>query len=88
MGFRELNRHRMWTDDQPHNSWEKAYFEMGMGSRNRRARIIENIFDEAAPYLADIPNLTEEQSEYLSDVIKLVEQILNENKCTLRKFNY
>ena len=87
-GFRDFNRKRMWTDDQPHSNWEKAYYEAGIGSRNRRARIIENIFDEAAPNLADIPNLTEEQEEYLREVIQLVESVLNEHRCELRKFRY
>lgn len=87
-GFRDFNHKRMWTDDQPHSNWEKAYYEAGIGSRNRRARIIENIFDEAAPNLADIPNLTEEQEEYLGEVIQLVESVLNEHRCELRKFRY
>lgn len=88
IGFRELNKKRMWTDKQPHDRWQKAYYEKGTGSTNRRARIIENIFDEAAPNLADIPNLTEEQEEYLREVIQLVEAVLQEHGCKLRKFRY
>lgn len=88
VGFRDLNKKRMWTDEQPLNGWQRAYNEMGTGSRNRRARIIENIFDEAAPNLADIPNLNEEQEEYLKEVIRLVENVLNEHGCTLKKFSY
>ena len=61
---------------------------MGRGSRNRRARIIENIFDTAAPNLADIPNLTEEQELYLKEVITLVESVLDKYRCVLRRFNY
>ncbi len=87
-GFKELNKKRMWTDEQPHNGWEKAYYETGTGSRNRRARIIENIFDEAAPNLADIPNLTNEQEQYLHEVIQLVEDVLEKQGCELRKFSY
>jgi ABC-type oligopeptide transport system ATPase subunit len=87
-GFRELNRKRMWTNDDAHKSWESAYNEMGRGSRNRRARIIENIFDTAAPNLADIPNLTEEQELYLKEVITLVESVLDKYRCVLRRFNY
>lgn len=86
--FRGINQRRMWTEDRPLGGWRNAYNEMGTGSRKRRARIIENIFDEAAPYLSDIPNLTEEQSEYLSEIIQLVERVLNENGCKLLKFNY
>lgn len=86
--FRGINQRRMWTEDRPIRGWRNAYNEMGTGSRKRRARIIENIFDEAAPYLSDIPNLTEEQSEYLSEIIQLVEKVLNENGCKLLKFNY
>lgn len=88
VGFRELNQKRMWTNDQPHQSWERAYYVVGTGSRMRRARIIENIFDEAAPNLADIPNLTEEQEEYLKEVIILVEDVLKQHGCELRKFRY
>lgn len=86
--FRDFNRKRMWTDERPHSNWEKAYYEVGTGSRGRRARIIENIFDEAAPNLADIPNLTREQEQYLSEVIQLVEDILNKHKCKLKRFTY
>lgn len=85
--FREINQRRMWTENRPLDGWRSAYNEMGTGSRKRRARIIENIFDEAAPYLSDIPNLTEEQSEYLSEIIQLVERVLDENGCKLLKFN-
>ena len=85
--FRELNKKRMWTDDDPISGWKHAYDESGRGSRNRRARIIENIFDEAAPYLADIPNMTEEQKEYLAEVVEMVEKVLNEYGCKLLKFS-
>lgn len=88
VGFRELNHKRMWTDERPYLGWKRAYYEKGIGSRNSRARIIENIFDEAAPNLADIPNLTEEQEEYLREVIQLVETVLKEHRCTLKKFRY
>lgn len=84
--FRELNRKRMWTGDRPHSEWERAYNEKGYGSTGRRARIIENIFDEAAPNLADIPNLTEEQQAYLSEVIGMVENILEAHNCKLLRF--
>lgn len=86
-GFRNLNRKRMWTDNEPHKGWENAYHEMGTGSRNRRARIIENIFDIAAPNLADIPNMNEEQELYLKEVILLVETVLEEHGCNLHKFS-
>lgn len=68
--------------------WNTKIKPATINYRKRRARIIENIFDEAAPYLSDIPNLTEEQSEYLSEIIQLVEKVLNENGCKLLKFNY
>ena len=84
----EMNKERMWTDKRPLNGWINAYNEMGKGSRNRRARIIEGIFDEAAPNLSDIPNLTEDQNKYLSDVIQIVKQVLSENGCELKMFNY
>lgn len=87
-GFRDLNQKRMWKDAAPHSEWEKAYYEMGTGSRYRRARIIEGIFDGAAPYLADIPTLSEGQRIYLSEVVKLVEDVLTQYDCKLLKFNY
>lgn len=87
-GFRELNRKRMWIDNEPHKGWENAYKEMGTGSRNRRARIIENIFDIAAPNLADIPNMNEEQELYLKELIQLVETVLEKYGCVLHKFSY
>lgn len=78
----------MWTDKQPFEEWKKAFSEHGKGAGYRRARIMENIFNEAAPYLADIPNLTEEQRRYLSDVINLVDDVLKQYGCKLLRFSY
>lgn len=86
--FKEFNQKRMWTDKQPFEEWKKAFSEHGKGAGYRRARIMENIFNEAAPYLADIPNLTEEQRRYLSDVINLVDDILKQYGCRLLRFSY
>ena len=88
IAFAELNKKRMWTSQKPHDKWISAYNTTGVGSRDNRARIIEGIFDEAAPKLSDIPNLTEAQNKYLADVIGIVEAALSEQGCSLKKFDY
>ncbi len=85
--FRELNKERMWKNKKTYLEWGQAYIEAGQGSTIRRARRIEQIFDEAAPYLADIPNLAENQKEYLASMIQLVDSVLKENGCEMLRFN-